>query len=360
MKRHYPWLDTLRALAMLMVLLSHYRNALFPAFADLKAGGWMSSVFYSCTRWGHAAVIVFFVLSGFLVGGRMIRQVRERTFSLHAFSVGRFWRILVPLWGAVVLVMCLNVIGIHFSWKTTLGNAFCLQGLFCESLLGPWWALSVEVWFYAWAAAVAFLFCSVGWWKMGGVLSVVLMSIPFMNTGVWFLLIWIVAAITSLTVAKSRSCLRLFFSFLVLLTGLCVSQRCNFSPRMSDFILGACMCPLMREIVMWEPQSGGVKAIDRMGTFFSKFSYSVYLVHMAVMIVLMNGIFAPSANCNMIDRAYFGVVGNGSLYPVFDALNIKTFGLYIGAVGLAFVVSYVFYLAVEYLPAQMRNGRKRT
>ena len=69
-KRHYYWLDVLRALAMLAVLGGHYRNVLLPSYCDIAdSSGVGIKMLYALTKWGHSAVIVFFVLSGFLVVG---------------------------------------------------------------------------------------------------------------------------------------------------------------------------------------------------------------------------------------------------------------------------------------------------
>ena len=89
---------------------------------------------------------------------------------------------------------------------------------------------------------------------------------------------------------------------------------------------------------------------DRLGTFFAKFSYSTYLIHMGIMIILMNGVFTSPANCNMSDRAYFGLVVDTPMFDMFDSVNIKSFGLYLVSVSLAFGASYVFYLMFERFP----------
>jgi peptidoglycan/LPS O-acetylase OafA/YrhL len=54
-------------------------------------------IFFAATRLGGEAVLLFFVLSGFLVGGRIIRRAKSRTFSLKDYSVDRCSRILLPL-----------------------------------------------------------------------------------------------------------------------------------------------------------------------------------------------------------------------------------------------------------------------
>ena len=70
-KEHFYWLDAIRFIAAFMVLFSHSRNDFFLAYGDLPVEdkGLGTFIFYTLGRLGHEAVIVFFVLSGFLVGG---------------------------------------------------------------------------------------------------------------------------------------------------------------------------------------------------------------------------------------------------------------------------------------------------
>lgn len=70
-KPYYYWIDALRFLAAFFVLFSHSRNDFFLPFSELPAEqhSMLAYAFYSLGRLGHEAVIVFFVLSGFLVGG---------------------------------------------------------------------------------------------------------------------------------------------------------------------------------------------------------------------------------------------------------------------------------------------------
>lgn len=76
-------LDHLRALAILLVLLYHYR-----AF---KHPGWIDSI----GRFGWTGVDLFFVLSGFLISGQLFKDIEKNgSISLRRFYVKRFFRII--------------------------------------------------------------------------------------------------------------------------------------------------------------------------------------------------------------------------------------------------------------------------
>lgn len=71
---HLPWIDTMRFVAAFLVLYAHSFCDFFRPYFELDASqqNIVSYLFYSMSRFGHEAVIIFFVLSGYLVGGRGI------------------------------------------------------------------------------------------------------------------------------------------------------------------------------------------------------------------------------------------------------------------------------------------------
>ena len=97
-KIHFYWLDTMRFVAAFMVLLSHSRNTFFPAFGDLPESqqNIFSMAFTMFCRMGHEAVIVFFVLSGFLVGGRGFERIQDGSMNVSSYAIDRFARICPP------------------------------------------------------------------------------------------------------------------------------------------------------------------------------------------------------------------------------------------------------------------------
>lgn len=97
-KNHFYWLDALRFIAAFMVLFSHTRNDFFLPWGELPSEQHnpISFVFYFLGRLGHEAVIVFFVLSGFLVGGRGFERIQKGNFRIANYLIDRFSRIYPP------------------------------------------------------------------------------------------------------------------------------------------------------------------------------------------------------------------------------------------------------------------------
>ena len=110
--RYRPDIDGLRAIAVLSVVAYHFNIPLFGL---------------SILRGGYVGVDVFFVLSGYLIGGNMIEQLRGGEFSLVGFYERRFRRILPALFAMLAIVSLLMVPAampsdlVAFAW--TLGSA---------------------------------------------------------------------------------------------------------------------------------------------------------------------------------------------------------------------------------------------
>ncbi len=151
---YLPELDGLRGLAILAVVLYHCN----PRFE----GTWM----HYPSLWGWAGVIVFFVLSGFLItSGLLTTRDQPRYFhNFHARRALRIW----PMYALLLAVVYLNApwfIGppVWEAIKTApwLAYIFCVQNLFHVALppaIGPTWALAIEEQYYfVWAPLVHFL-----------------------------------------------------------------------------------------------------------------------------------------------------------------------------------------------------------
>jgi peptidoglycan/LPS O-acetylase OafA/YrhL len=175
LKHRLVHLDCLRGLAALLVVVEHLRAFLFVPFPQVKAPGILTKVFYLVTGLGHQAVMIFFVLSGFLVGGSVITALQRGKWSWRAYLLRRMSRLWVVLIPALLLTLFWDKLGcsiapggyhgdyrelyhsgptpaIPADWSITtfFGNAFFLQTILvpCFGTNGPLWSLANEFWYY--------------------------------------------------------------------------------------------------------------------------------------------------------------------------------------------------------------------
>jgi len=96
---HLYWLDLIRFLAAFAVMACHFRGAFFVEYTLLPVSQQnpVVFVFYAITRLGFEAVLIFFVLSGLLVGGRTIQRLSSGNFKIRAYVIDRAVRIMLPL-----------------------------------------------------------------------------------------------------------------------------------------------------------------------------------------------------------------------------------------------------------------------
>src|SRR6476646_6319001 len=89
------FMDAARWTAALAVVLSHINARLVPLLRDIEHPTHLEKAWGFIAGCSHHAVVVFFVLSGFLVGGKVIRELRsrERPFSPKHYFLDRFTRI---------------------------------------------------------------------------------------------------------------------------------------------------------------------------------------------------------------------------------------------------------------------------
>ena len=115
-------------------------------FGALPAGQKTALVaaFYALTRVGGEAVVAFFVLSGFLVGGKAIERMREGTFRPGDYAIDRLVRLMLPLAPALLFTA---LVGLYVNGTVNVaqfvGNLLSLQGVLVlpysgNGPLGPW------------------------------------------------------------------------------------------------------------------------------------------------------------------------------------------------------------------------------
>jgi peptidoglycan/LPS O-acetylase OafA/YrhL len=131
-------LDFIRGLAIIAVMGYHFHS--FPTGSALIA-----AIEYPLKSFGHEGVNLFFTLSGFLVGGLLLKQyAQEGRIDATRFIVRRIFKI----WPAYyVLILFHVIVGRHPLDTFLVQNLTHLQNYFGSSIAQTW-SLAVEEHFY--------------------------------------------------------------------------------------------------------------------------------------------------------------------------------------------------------------------
>lgn len=168
------WLDLIRGLAAVLVLLDHTHHLFFVELAQAapaSAHPHLLALLYGLTDAGPQAVVIFFVLSGYLVSGSVLRWVARGEWSWTRYLIHRMVRLWLVLLPALVLSALWD--GLRVLWtspearlslsafatqaaaqgltaKNFFGNLFFLQTLQTATFGSNrvLWSLAFEFWYY--------------------------------------------------------------------------------------------------------------------------------------------------------------------------------------------------------------------
>jgi peptidoglycan/LPS O-acetylase OafA/YrhL len=146
------YLDFVRGIAIMLALGYHF-NGTQTAIPVLD------TLLLATKKIGWAGVDVFFVLSGFLIGGLIFKEYAVS----HTFLPGRFLiRRAFKIWPIFYLYLFLILITKRLPWQSFFfQNFFHVQNYFVTPLLHLW-SLAVEEQFYLLFALVFFLYARSG------------------------------------------------------------------------------------------------------------------------------------------------------------------------------------------------------
>jgi peptidoglycan/LPS O-acetylase OafA/YrhL len=353
-------LDLVRGAAALAVFLGHLRAVLFPDFGSLANPSIGEKIFYFSTGLGHQAVVVFFVISGFFVGGSVVAS--QQRFCLAKYLISRLVRLWIVLLPALVLTALADLGiqklkpeilagGYYQNWssgphpesiasnsfQTFLGNIIFLQTIRCPvfGTNSPLWSLANEFWYYMAFPAVTIL---LGWSVENGKKLQRVLAAGFL-IWLWVFLppgiqaafcLWLLGVGVYLLAGKVPSYLKrsiLILGGLVFVACLYASKK---TPNITgvhistDWIVGIGFAFWLLGLC----QNSGCTVypwLRRVIKFISESSYTLYVCHFPLVIL-----FA------------------GALTMSWDVLKeTKPFVLYCGSGGLIFFICSLFWLCFE-------------
>jgi peptidoglycan/LPS O-acetylase OafA/YrhL len=342
-KRTSVHLDLIRGVSAVAVLLYHLRGLFFVDYPYIAGKSLFSSALYAVTGYGHQAVMVFFVLSGYFIGTSVMESVGKHLWSWRTYLASRLTRLQLVLFPALVLGAIWDQIGMRIpqaaplyyealykfnvpsvALRSTLpvflGNFFFLQSIISPVFgsNGPLWSLSYEFWYYI--VFPALVLAAAAW---------VGIRFRILYAGLAPLLLWFVGAQISLyfliwlagaflghlqrvTRFRSSSPALPLAGGLIFIGALAWSR----TPRISsdlliDYIVAACFALWLFTLLLGSREDVS-PAYASAAKKLAGFSYTLYLTHFPALL-LLRGLLDPREDWQPDPRHLLYALGIGLL-----------------------------------------------
>jgi peptidoglycan/LPS O-acetylase OafA/YrhL len=306
-------LNLLRGISAVFVAAGHARLMLIANAGDLDKPSALQKVFYFLTSLGPSSVLVFFVLSGFLVGSSIIKDITAGTWSWRSYIIARASRIYVVLLPALVIGVATDAIGLSYlsdasiyatpryggmlpdsilnniQWTIILGNLLCLQEIFVEAAGSniPLWSLTNEVWYYLIFPCFAVcLQSSLQTWKRVAYFLLGIIALAFLPIEISKLFaVWLmgvsIALLPRIRLPRFSASAVSAASMLFLM-----AQSAKLLGWFGDWFATGAMAAAFIYCWLSSPMGEFRPALVRVASAISAISYTFYLVHMPFIVFL--------------------------------------------------------------------------
>jgi peptidoglycan/LPS O-acetylase OafA/YrhL len=299
----WPILDFVRVLAAMLVLVGHTRFIYFGSPHDvIHMTTWRMAIYFMGDLC-HQAVVLFFVISGFLVGGPAITLLNEHRFDISAYLINRFSRIYIVLIPALILAFALDrgsaalLPGINLHRDLLDGwadfNLAChlasLQGVACVSHADPpLWSLGYEWMLYLVGPVCIAIICAPLNWIARSIALVMLILtavVVLPNYMQWQLLIaWFAgAAVYRWRAEASAPAVVGLAGLAILIAGFIIARDQGLPIFASDGIVAAGLVLVLSCGALTNSASLNSRFSNFVGP--AKSSYSLYAIHLPVVVV---------------------------------------------------------------------------
>ncbi|MDM5177332.1 acyltransferase family protein [Massilia sp. DJPM01] len=347
---HSLLISLLRGLAAIEVTAAHLRNEFFPGLRTLENPAlWYQGLAF-LTGFAHQAVVVFFLISGWLVGGSLLNKLGQpHAIGLYAIDrATRLWTVLLPTF---VLILASGIVsGVidprapdfapanDYSATALAGNLVGLQTVLVPEFGGnfPLWSLSNETWYYVMFPLL--LMCVAASSGVRRALAAsALLAVGALLPGemVLYFTIWLLGAAFSRVRIECGTPLRMMM--LLVLTIASVVFRLNgrnddmgVESFPQDLLLSVLFLLFLSSTVNPLPvKQRFLASVHRVAVFFSNFSFTLYVVHIPVLGII----------------GYVGTTLFGHRH--WKAESLGDLGAYLGMLVTVLVSAYGFYLLFE-------------
>jgi peptidoglycan/LPS O-acetylase OafA/YrhL len=354
-------LDLSRWIAAFLVVAEHARSFIFCSYASGPQVGLAGKAFYFLTGFGHSAVMIFFVMSGFLVGGKVLEKLAQGAFSWQKYAIDRSSRLYAVYLLALILGAVLDYCGYHYLNRFGLydrsfsGNIavvgqdfhaaatpaiFGVNLLMCQTVLGPvfgsngpLWSLANEFWYYL-AAPLLFALVFLPNRRVAFLRVVALAGIVWLlpaNILIYFL-VWLLGA--ALYFLNQRPLLPVWLTLPVFLGCFSLTRMQLVQiPYLGDFLIGVSFALVINSTVL-NSQRLLAHTLSRKA---ADFSYSVYLCHFPFLVFVLSALHQATGRALQ------------------ETLSLTPFGLYLLVLALTYGWCYLISLATERQTSRIRQ-----
>lgn len=304
---HSVVISLLRGFAAIMVAAAHLRAEVFPGLRSVADASLWYKGFAFATGFAHHAVLVFFVISGWLVGGSLLNKIGQRdaiaNFAIDRMS--RLWTVLIPTFVLTLLFgLGSGVLSAHnidffstsaYSALSLVGNLIGLQTVTLPNFGDNFalWSLANETWYYAMFPLLVLLFTArsnLTRVASGAALAVLASALP--AAIIAYFAIWLLGVAFSRIRIECGNGARI--GWLALLAA--VSAYYRLTGNLDDFDLTTLrqdlVCSVMLLVFLSSLQFKGAPAskllrpATKVGKFFADFSFSLYVLHLPLIALL--------------------------------------------------------------------------
>jgi peptidoglycan/LPS O-acetylase OafA/YrhL len=341
------YLNGLRGIAAIYVMIFHAKWLLWESFHE----GYINhpqqyslinkffAYFFSIFKYGHEAVLFFFVLSGFVIHLSYSRKLIDNnnySFEYFNYLYKRIKRIYPPLLFAILLTFILDYAGYSLqyriyhhqtpmatfnnyvdfapSFRELAGNLLLVNGTYVKSWgsNGPLWSLKFEWWFYMIYPLVFFinkksillsaiiLFICAVYFLSGGYFPVRLISDVLAAMFTW----WLGAILADMYTGRIKI-EKKYFLLAWLIVPFQIIYQNKIAPGFFDLLMGVDVFAFLLTLIIIKQMRPTAFALLEKISPVGDFSYTLYITHLPVLIFL-NGIMLSVTNNIM--PMHFGFV----------------------------------------------------
>ena len=356
---HSLLISLLRGLAAIEVAAAHLRNEFMPSLRTMDEPAlWYQGLAFF-TGFAHQAVLVFFLISGWLVGGSLYNKwERPQALKLYAIDrVSRLWTVMIPAFAlTIALAIATGTLNPRepdfaadnpYSATSLVGNLLALQTVTLPQFGENYalWSLANESWYYLMFPLLLLYLAG----RRRALCAIALMCIaaalPFAIT--LYFSLWLLGALFSRVRLACGAPTRVLL--LLLLAGLSVYFRLlgsndgmEVDSFGQDLLLSLVFLPLLCSTVI-QPRPGLalLAPLRRTAALLSRFSFTLYVVHVPLMLAL-----------RPLGQHLFGTHD-------LAARNVADLGIYLAMLALVLGLSYGFYLLFEAHTGQVRRELRK-